>query len=631
MNARTKSNMLLPVDTVNMDKASAPAETQDEELQNFMLLAGMSQLRIDQLFFMAEKLQAEGRAASAIELYQKWLVHTQDSQVDVVLFNYGSLLQSQGHTSQAEAAYRTCIERNPELLQASINLGLILERLGKSDEALETWSRVVAKGYLKKSADQSLQVMALNHIGRLYEQLKKYDLAEQALAQSLHLDPKQAGVIQHWVHIRQKACSWPVYKHLPTVTANEMLMHTSPLAMLSLHDDPVIQLLSAHVFVGRTYGFKEEWLCQTTYKHDKLRIGYLSGDLCTHAVGLLMADFLENHDHSKVELYAFDYSPEDGTDYRARLKKSFDHFHRVGHLKDVEVAALILEQEIDVLMDMHGLSSGARPGICAMHPAPLQGTYLGFIGTTAMPWLDFVVTDRQAMPESLTPYFTEKPLYLDGSFLPLNKSNQQIDAAPRESLGLPKDVCVMAAFGNVYKINEELLNSWVEILKRSTNTVLWLMDDNAYTTEQLKKKFRNYGVPEGRVVFSPRAHYGEYLSRLKTADLFLDSYPYNCGSTTHDVFNCGVPMVTLRGKTMVSRMGASMLDAIGMNELITDTFEAYIALTLKIANDPTYRTELAASLLNSVQRKQNNAHLLTASFERELDRMYQNKVSHRAD
>jgi predicted O-linked N-acetylglucosamine transferase (SPINDLY family) len=265
-----------------------------------------------------------------------------------------------------------------------------------------------------------------------------------------------------------------------------------------------------------------------------------------------------------------------------------------------------------------------------MHPAPLQGTYLGFIGTTAMPWLDFVVADRQVLPDNLSPYFTEKPLYLDGSFLPLNKSNEHVATASREALGLPADAFVMAAFGNVYKINEQLLSSWVELLRRSSNTVLWLMDDNAYTTEQLKNKFRTYGIPDERVVFSPRANYGEYLSRLKAADLFLDSYPYNCGSTTHDVFNCGLPMVTLRGQTMVSRMGASMLDAVGLNELISDSHEAYVALILKIAGNKTYRNELAASLVSSVKRKQTNAHLLTASFERELGRLYQEKVSHSA-
>ncbi len=600
---------------------------QRDEFADFLTLASMGKLRLDQLLYQCDVLHAAGRTTDVIHLYQQWIVNTDAPNKELALFNYGSALQSLGQTHLAEVAYRECAQINPRLVQATINLGLVLESQGRDDEAIEEWTTVVAKGLLHTSEDKSMEIMALNHIGRVYEKLKKYDLAEQALTQSLQLNPKQNGVIQHWVHIRQKACSWPVYKPLAKVSANDMLMYTSPLAMLSLRDDPVIQLLSAHAFVGRTYGFEEKFLCKgRVYKHAKKRIGYLSGDMCTHAVGLLMADFLEHHDRNKFEIYGFDYSPEDGTSYRNRLKASFDHFIPVGPMKDQEVAELILANEIDILIDMHGLSSGARPGICAMHPAPLQGTYLGYIGTTAMPWLDFVVADREVLPEVLTPYFTEKPLYVDGSFIPFNKAEVLPQSLPREELGFDAETFVMAAFGNVYKINQELLEAWIEMLKRAPNSVLWLMDDNHYTTEQLKKKFKSYGVAENRVVFSPRCHYNEYLSRLKAADVFLDSYPYNCGSTTHDVLNCGLPIVSLRGKTMVARMGASMLNALGLNELITDNFESYIQVVTKIAADKSYQRELANSITSSMQRKQNNPHLLTASFERELLEHYETKI-----
>lgn len=394
-----------------------------DEFTDFLTLASMGQLRLDQLLYQCDVLHSAGRIKDVIHLYQQWIQNTDAPNKELALFNYGSALQNIGQTNLAEAAYRECVQLNPKLVQASINLGLVLERQGLDDQAIEEWTTVVAKGLLHTSEDKSMEVMALNHIGRVYEKLKKYDLAEQALTQSLQLDPKQHGVIQHWVHIRQKACSWPVYKPLAKVSTNSMLMYTSPLAMLSLRDDPVIQLLSAHAFVGRTYGFEEKNLCKgRVYKHAKKRLAYLSGDMCTHAVGLLMADFLEHHDRDKFEIYGFDYSPEDGTTYRNRLKTCFDHFIPIGHMKDQDVAELILSNEIDILIDMHGLSSGARPGICALHPAPLQGTYLGFIGTTAMPWLDFVVADREVLPEVLTPYFTEKPLYLDGSFIPFNKA-----------------------------------------------------------------------------------------------------------------------------------------------------------------------------------------------------------------
>lgn len=609
-----------------MIESELPPLEQRDEFRDFLILSTLDQLRMDQLLYKTDQLQTNAEVGKAMELYETWIQHSTDPNKFVALFNYGSLLQGNGDLQKSEAAYRECIQLNPNLSQAFVNLGLVLERQGRNDEAIEQWSLVVAQGLMKTSADKPIQIMALNHIGRLYEKLKKYDLAEQALAQSLGLNPKQSGVIQHWVHIRQKACQWPVYKPMSTLTTNDMLMSTSPLAMLSLHDDPVIQLLSAHAFVGRTYGFIEEDLCKgANYRHAKVRIGYLSGDLCTHAVGLLMADFLEAHDRRRFEIYAYDFSPEDGTAYRGRLKNAFKYFKPVGHLTDRETAELIRNDEIDVLIDMHGLSSGARPGVCALHPAPLQGTYLGFIGTTAMPWLDFVIADRQVLPEELTPYFTEKPLYLEGSFLPFNKCDDNLPAVTRESLQLPKDAFLMAAFGNVYKLNEELLEAWIQILRQSENSVLWLMDDNQFTTDQLKLKINSYGIREGRVVFSARSNYTEYLSRLKLADVFLDSYPYNCGSTTRDVLNCGVPIVTLRGKTMVSRMGASMLTTLGMDELITNNFDEYVQLVVEISKNKNYQNELAKSITTSMQRKQKSPKLLTASLEKNLVTMLKNK------
>jgi predicted O-linked N-acetylglucosamine transferase (SPINDLY family) len=235
-----------------------------------------------------------------------------------------------------------------------------------------------------------------------------------------------------------------------------------------------------------------------------------------------------------------------------------------------------------------------------------------------MPWLDFVVADRHVLPEELTPYFTEKPLYLDGSFLPLNKNMADITPITRAQVGLPEDAFVMAAFGNVYKINEDLLAAWANILKQAPHAVLWLMDDNEKTTAELKRKLKQIGVAAHQVQFSPRTSYQEYLARLQVADVFLDSYPYNCGSTTHDVLNCSLPMVTLSGKTMVSRMGRSMLSALGLQELIANSFSEYVDITLKIAKDSDYQKELVKSVKSSMLRKQKNPKLLTASLENQI-------------
>lgn len=457
-----------------------------EHWQNYLKLAQKGMLRLDQLFAKCHELQANQQQEQALQLYKAYIDNTSQGDKHLALFNYGSLLQAAGDSQAAEQIYKTCLELAPNLHQASINLGLLLEKQGLHTEALNRWQQIALLADDPES-DKAVIVFALNHIGRVHENLKQYDAAETALERSLSLNPKQPGVIQHWVHIRQKSCKWPVYKPLSNITPNEMLMATSPLAMLAMTDDPVQQLLSAYAFVERTYGFKEEFLSKERhYKHERIRIGYVSGDLCVHAVGLLLTELFENHDRSKFEIYAYDFSPEDGTAHRQRLKNAFDQWHSVHTMTDRQVAEQVMVDEIDVLIDLHGLSSGARPGIFALHPAPKQGTYLGFIGTTGMPWFDFVIADPFALPAELTPYFTEKPLYLNTSFIPINKDDNEIRTATRTEYALPDDAFVMAAFGNIYKITPEMFETWLLLLEKIPHSVLWLVDDNIATTKDRK-------------------------------------------------------------------------------------------------------------------------------------------------
>ena len=528
------------------------------------------------LFNTCEQLQKDGKTDEALSTYKTWLDASNDPNRYMAWFNYGSLLQSTGNPTAAEDAYRQSLGIQPRFPQALINLGLTLEKLGKRDEALQQWASLVSQRYLQDPPPSNMITMALNHIGRVQEELKQYVLAEQALEESLAIDPKQTNALQHWIHIRQKSCAWPVYKPLPHISQHEMLMATSPLAMLALTDDPVQQLLTNFAFVERTYGFKQEYLSKgRQYHHERLRIGFVSGDLCVHAVGLLLAEVLEGIDRSKHEVVGYDFSPEDGTAHRARLKKAFDHLRPIHTLTDRQVAELVLADEIDVLIDLHGLSSGARPGIFALHPAPKQGTYLGFIGTTGMPWFDFVIADRYALPEELTTYFTEKPLYIDGSFIPLTRDDAPLPDATRSAFGLAEDAFVMAAFGNVYKITPEMFATWMALLKEIPKAVLWIIDDNPATTANLKAHATAANIDLNKIKFTPRTTHIEYKAKLKLADVFLDTFPYNCGSTSNDVINAGVPLVTISGKSLVSRMGGSILKNTKLETYICSTFEQY--------------------------------------------------------
>lgn len=570
-------------------------------------------LPIGLLFEQAERLRAAGLIADAIALYKTWLSEPGRPDSHVVWFNLGSILQAEGDLTGAISSYQAALAASPKFAQALINLGLAFERTGESQKALSTWSEVVAQRLLSEQTPNDLVVMALNHIGRVQENLKQYRLAENALAQSLQIDPKQPGVIQHWVHVRQKACMWPVYQAMPTISLNEMLLATSPLAMLAMNDDPVQQLLVAQSFVNRTYPLKEERLFRTRHRSDsRIRIGYVSGDLCVHAVGLLLAELLESHDREHFEVYGYDFSPEDGTAQRERLLQAFDHYRPIEHLDDRSAAQAIVDDQIDVLIDLHGLSHGARPGIFALRPARLQGTWLGFIGTTAMPWIDFVITDRNALPDASLPFFRERPLYVDGSFLPLSSSAGEVQAVTRAEIGLPEQAFVMAAFGNVYKITPEIFDRWLAILKRSPDALLWLIDDNHTATSNLRAYASAAGIDLERLHFSPRTSLNRYRSYLKVADLFLDSWPYNCGSTTNDVLNAGLPILTVGGRTMVSRMGTSILSSLKLDALIAKDLEDYENRAVAFAQRKTLLPIIdTASLLNI-----DNSRRLARSIER---------------
>jgi predicted O-linked N-acetylglucosamine transferase (SPINDLY family) len=199
------------------------------------------------------------------------------------------------------------------------------------------------------------------------------------------------------------------------------------------------------------------------------------------------------------------------------------------------------------------------------------------------------------MPPELTPYFAEKPLYVDGSFIPLTTQPAQPRAMTRQECGLPEDAFVMASFGNVYKINETLFTTWLELLQEKPDSVLWLIDDNSQTTHNLRAYAAQAGVDASRIIFSPRTGYDDYRAKLRLIDVFLDTFPYNCGSTANDVIEAGIPMVTCSGKTLVSRMGGSILSALGQSHLIANSLPQYKQLVLALARGDATAVHTPAS------------------------------------
>ena len=582
---------------------NAPADTFIQAPQD------LRDLRLVDLMHRVEALQSEAKLEEASLLYEQWLAVSEDPMRYVALYNHASLLQALGRMDKAEKAYLQAIAANPSFGHAYINLGLMYEKLGLQDKALMQWNSFASLRFIASSLDTEMLCSALNHIGRVQENKKAYDLAERALRESLEIQPEQAGVVQHWVHIRQKACIWPVYQPLPGLDMARLIRYTSPLGMLAMTEDPAMQLLTSQNFVHRMYGQNHKPVkAKKKMAHGRKKVGLVSADFREHAVGFLLPAFMQGADRSSYELYAYDFTKEENTALRQQFKRSFDHFVDISKMSDEQAAQRMADDGIDILIDLHGLSAGARPGIFARRPAPMQGTYLGFIGPTGMPWFDFVIADRDVLPPELAIYFTEKPVYMDGSFIPLDRQQLPVPTTDRASMGLPEDAFLMAAFGNVYKITPEMFGVWMNLLKRIDKACLCLIDDNPITVRNLKTAVAAADVDPARVIFLPRTDHPTFCARLRHFDVFLDTYPYNCGSTTSDVVNGGVPLVTRYGRTMVSRMGLSILREIGEVENAVETFEDYerkvveIALRRHAQPDRGFSTRVGSLFNQAMQR-----------------------------
>lgn len=578
---------------------NTPPADPSAALESELALACSGGMGLADLLARAEGLKQSGHAEASAALYEGWIAHTESPLRHVACFNWGTVLAALGRHAQAEAAYRQALGLKPDFLHACLNLGHQLEHLKRHDESLAQWARVVELTDAVTPDSKELRLHAMNNSARMLETLRRFDEAERFMIRSLELEPAQPDVIQHYVHVRQKVCAWPIYQPVGAVGLNQLLVGTSPLAMLSATDDPALHLLAAQRFAYERIAKAPAMPLHAggPRREGKVRIGYLSGDLCLHAVGLLVPELLELHDREHFEVFAFCWSREDGTAQRKRLVEAVDHLVRIDKLDDAGAARLIAGLGIDILVDLQGLTSGARPAILGMRPAPVQVSYLGFPGCSGIPGVDWIVADRFVMPQEQLPYSTEKPLYLDRCY---QVSDRQREVAPlptRATYGLPEDAFVFCSFNNNFKFTETVFDAWMRIVRGVDGSVLWLLADNDRARENMLARAESLGVSRDRLHFAPRVSPAEYLARFTLADLVLDTFPYNAGTTASDALWMGTPLLTLSGRSYISRMAGSLLTHVGLPDLVTETLAQYERLAIQLGRNPqrvaSYRRYLA--------------------------------------
>jgi predicted O-linked N-acetylglucosamine transferase (SPINDLY family) len=339
-------------------------------------------------------------------------------------------------------------------------------------------------------------------------------------------------------------------------------------------------------------------------------------------VALLSAGIFERHDRSKFEVAAFAFGPESNDEMRARLVKAFDRFVDVRQRTDAEVATLARDMGIDVAVNLNGITEHSRSGIFALRAAPIQVNFLGYPGTMGAGYMDYLIGDRTVIPRKYQDHYVEKIIYLPDSFIPFDSSYAIAEKTfMRPELGLPPEGFVFCCFNNGFKITPAIFDSWMRILTRAENSVLWLSPTNPTFATNLRKEAFRRGVEPRRLVFAARlASLPEHLARLRAADLFLDTFPYNAHASALDALWAGLPVLTCEGRSFASRVAASVLRTIDLPQLITGSLSQYEDTATSLAQDPVRLSRIREAL---AYNRASTALFDTSRYTKNLEATYE--------
>jgi predicted O-linked N-acetylglucosamine transferase (SPINDLY family) len=518
--------------------------------------------------------------------------------------NRGNALMDLKRPAEALASYDEAIALKPDYAEAHSNRGAALRDLKRPAEALASYDRAIA---LKPD-----YANAHNNRGNVLRDLKRPAEALASYDKALALTPDSVGAEGMRVHTKMHICDWINFDsecaHLIS-SVKHRTANTIPFAFLGISSSSDDQLQCAKLWVTEKCppSQKPIWRGEH-YRHDRIRVAYVSADFHQSATSYLMAGMFEYHDKSRFEVTGISIGSEDSDEMRQRLLRSFDHFIDAKALSDAEVASRIRETEIDILIDLKGFTQDAQTNVFAQRPAPIQVNYLGYPGTMGASYIDYIIADQTVIPDESRKFYSEKIVVLPNTYQVNDRTRIVSDKAfNRSAAGLPSQGVVFCCFNNTYKITPYVFDRWMRLLRQVGGSVLWLLEDNASAASNLRKEAVARSVRPERLVFAERIQLPEHLARHKLADLFLDTLPVNAHTTASDALWAGLPVLTQIGETFAGRVAASLLNAIGLPELITSTPQAYEALAIELATNPE---KLAA-----IKRKLANNRLTTPLFD----------------
>ena len=602
----------------------------DDALASYNAALAITADDAEALMGRGNALQATKRFDEAVRSYDRALEGNPDYAE--AFYNRGNALQNLMRYEEALASYDRALAIKPDYAEAWNNHGTALRELRRLDEALVSYEHALAmkpdytevlnnRGNLLRqqrrfddalaSYDRALAIdpdnaVALNNRGILLQELGRFDQALSSFERALAIDPGEPLLLGSRHFCKMRMCDWH-----GLAADFDQLLHKIELGETA---SGPFETVAAPFSAGAQKTCAETYIREKCpenrllppfdgrYEHGRIRLGYFSSDFRNHPVASSIVELIERHDRAKFEVIGFSLAPPVPDFEKVRSEKAFDRFVEVGHLPDNEVASLARRLEIDVAIDLNGFTKGARTGIFALRAAPVQVNYLGYPGTMGAPYIDYLIADSTLIPPDQQIFYSEKIAYLPDSFQ-VNDSKRPIATkhSTRTECGLPEEGFVFCCFNNSYKINPNIFDVWMRLLRKVEDSVLWLSHSNAPAMHNLRSAARARGVDPARLIFAPFLPGSEHLARLRLADLFLDTLPCNAGATASDALWAGVPVLTCLGATFAGRIAASLLKAIGLPELIAPDLDRYEALALELATNPrqllVLRQQLAANRL----------------------------------
>jgi protein O-GlcNAc transferase len=495
----------------------------------------------------------------------------------------GNVFRELARHAEALVAYDRALSLKPDLPEAWHGRGNVFSDLMRHDEALAAYDKALS---LRPELAE-----AWYGRGNVFNDLKRHDEAFAAYDKALSLKPDLVGAEGCRLSSKMQVCNWEHFErdcdHLIESVRNNKA-NTGPFVLLGINSTADDQYNYARLWASKLNPpAQQSAKRRERYGHNKIHIGYVSADFHEHATAYLMAGVFENHNKSGFDITAISIGPSDDSPMRRRLQGGFEKFVDAGMLSDTEVAEQIRAAEIDILIDLKGFTRGARTSIFACRAAPMQVNYLGYPGTMGASYIDYIIADSIVIPKPHQGHYSEKIAYLPNSYQANDAGRTISDKIfTRAECGLPGTGFIFCSFNNNYKLTPKTLDLWIRILKSVEGSVLWLLADSAAAVANIRKEAARRDLDPARLVFAERVPQSDHLARHRLADLFLDTLPYNAHTTASDALWAGLPVLTQMGETFAGRVAASLLSAINMPELITETAEEYERLAIDLATHP---------------------------------------------